>query len=94
MKDDFKKEPKMLAQLLTHDNHASGLGGEHSEDSLENHMTFTVHFFTYFPITLHVSVKPEINYVIIFIADCVEEALSGVVHSDVHLFVAGCREVL
>ena len=44
MKDDFKKEPKMHAQLLTHDNHASGLGGEHSEDSLENHMTFTVDF--------------------------------------------------
>ena len=65
MKDDFKKEPKMHAQLLTHDNHASGLGGEHSEDSLENHMTFTVDFFTYYPITLHVSVKPEINYVII-----------------------------
>ena len=32
-------EGSTCMQLLTHDNHASGLGGEHGADSLENYIS-------------------------------------------------------
>ena len=40
--DDLPHGSNMHAQLLGHDNHASGLGGEHGEDSLENYITHLV----------------------------------------------------
>ena len=51
----------MDAQLLAHDNHASGLGGEHSP---VNYMTHPVWFFNEYPITLHIPVPPGTNNVV------------------------------
>ena len=36
---------KMHAQLLTHDSHASGLGGKHGEDLLEKYTIYHVFIF-------------------------------------------------
>ena len=43
--DDLPQGVKMHAQLLAHDNHASGFGCEHGEDSPGNYTTYLVSFF-------------------------------------------------
>ena len=39
---DLPQGVKMHAQLLTYDNQASGLGGEHGEDPARNYTTYLV----------------------------------------------------